>query len=85
LAPEEANICLITLNRPDALNALSLELLTELDRLLEEIRQDDKIRVVVITGAGRAFSVGADLREAEVVFGPLPSPVEALRRAEEQA
>src|SRR3990170_8090028 len=65
LAPEEANIGVITLNRPDALNALSLELLTELDKLLEEIRQDDKIRVVVITGAGRAFSVGADLREAE--------------------
>jgi enoyl-CoA hydratase len=65
LAPEEANIGVVTLNRSDALNALSLELLIELDKLLEEIRQDDKIRVVVITGAGRAFSVGADLREAE--------------------
>jgi len=65
LAPEEANIGVITLNRPDALNALSVELLTELDRLLDEIANDEKIRVVVVTGAGRAFSVGADLREAE--------------------
>jgi enoyl-CoA hydratase len=65
LAPEEANIGVITLNRPDALNALSVDLLKELDMLLEEVRGDDKIRVVVITGAGRAFSVGADLREAE--------------------
>ena len=65
LAPEEENIGVITLNRSDALNALNLELLAELDSLLEEIRKDEKIRVVVITGAGRAFSVGADLREAE--------------------
>jgi enoyl-CoA hydratase len=65
LAPEEANIGVVTLNRPDALNALSMDLLTELDRLLDEIRGDEKIRVVVITGAGRAFSVGADLREAQ--------------------
>jgi len=64
LAPEEENIGVITLNRPDALNALNMEILTELDNLLEEIRKDEKIRVVIITGAGRAFSVGADLREA---------------------
>jgi enoyl-CoA hydratase/carnithine racemase len=65
LAPEEANIGVITLNRPDALNALSLELLTELNDLFDEVQKDEKIRVVVITGAGRAFSVGADLREAQ--------------------
>lgn len=65
LTPEEANIGVITLNRPDALNSLNAELIAELDRLLDEILADDKIRVVVITGAGRAFSVGADLREAQ--------------------
>jgi enoyl-CoA hydratase len=65
LAPEEENIGVITLNRPDSLNALSMELLGELGNLLEEIRKDEKIRVVVITGTGRAFSVGADLKEAE--------------------
>jgi len=65
LAPEEANIGVITLNRPDSLNALNMKLLTELDTLLEEIRKDEKIRAIIITGAGRAFSVGADLKEAE--------------------
>ncbi|MDH4221722.1 MAG: enoyl-CoA hydratase/isomerase family protein, partial [Candidatus Bathyarchaeota archaeon] len=65
LAPEEANIGVITLNRPDALNALNLELITELNSLLDEVAKDEKIRVAVITGAGRAFSVGADLREAQ--------------------
>ena len=64
LAPEEENIGVITLNRPETLNALSMELLKELDDLLEEIRKDEKTRVVVITGAGRAFSAGADLKEA---------------------
>lgn len=65
LAPEQENIGVITLNRPDALNALNLELLADMGNLLDEILKDEKIRVVVITGAGRAFSVGADLREAE--------------------
>jgi enoyl-CoA hydratase/carnithine racemase len=65
LAPEEENIGVITINRPDSLNAINKEVLTELDTLLEEIRKDEKIRVVIIRGAGRAFSVGADLREAE--------------------
>jgi len=64
LTPEEKNIAIITLNRPDALNALSKGLLTELDNLLEEIRKDNKIRSVIITGGGRAFSAGADLSEA---------------------
>lgn len=64
LMPEEENIAIITLNRPEALNALSSGLLKELDSVLEEIRNDDKIRSVIITGAGRAFSAGADLSEA---------------------
>jgi len=67
LAPEEANIGVITLNRPDVLNAMSLELLAELNKLLDEVGADDKIRVVVITGAGRAFSVGPDLKEAQTL------------------
>lgn len=64
LMPEEENMAVITLNRPDALNALSSGLLKELDNVLEEIRKDNKIRSVVITGAGRAFSSGADLSDA---------------------
>jgi len=70
LTPEKENIGIITLNRPDALNSINQELLTELDSLLETIRKDQDVRAVVITGAGRAFSVGADLREAEKLDEP---------------
>ncbi|KFB68584.1 enoyl-CoA hydratase-related protein [Candidatus Accumulibacter vicinus] len=56
-------VAYLTLNRPDALNALSLEVLTRLSGLLEEIRKDDAIRAVIITGAGsKAFSAGADIK-----------------------
>ncbi len=65
LTPENENIAMITLNRPDALNALSKGLLEDLGSVLEEIRKDNEIRsVIIITGAGRAFSAGADLAEA---------------------
>jgi enoyl-CoA hydratase len=59
--PEEKNVAIITLNRPEVLNALNMDILKELDNVLEEIRKDDKIRAVIIMGAGRAFSSGADL------------------------
>lgn len=52
---------LITLNRPEAMNALSEELLSELDRALAEAEADAEIRAVVLTGAGEAFSVGEDI------------------------
>jgi enoyl-CoA hydratase/carnithine racemase len=52
----------ITLNRPDVLNAFDFQLLRELARACEDASWDDAIRVVVLTGAGRAFCVGADLK-----------------------
>jgi enoyl-CoA hydratase len=56
-------VALLTLNRPDALNAMSLEMLADLDARLDEIEGDDGLRCVVITGAGeKAFSAGADIR-----------------------
>jgi len=62
LSPEE-NIAVIKLNRPDALNAFSSEMLTELENVLDEISRDETIRSVIITGAGeKAFSSGADLK-----------------------
>jgi len=63
LMPDEENIAIITLNRPDTMNALSKGLLEEFDKTLEEIRKDDKIRCVIIMGSGRAFSAGNDLSE----------------------
>jgi enoyl-CoA hydratase len=58
------NIALITLNRPQVLNALNRALFAELDAALSEIAGDDSVRAVILTGAGeKAFAAGADLRE----------------------
>jgi enoyl-CoA hydratase/carnithine racemase len=52
----------IRLNRPDVLNAFDFLMLRELARACEDASWDDEVRVVVVTGTGRAFCVGADLR-----------------------
>jgi enoyl-CoA hydratase/carnithine racemase len=52
----------ITLNRPTALNALIPAVLTGIDTALDEVEQHPEIRAVVVTGSGRAFSAGADLK-----------------------
>ena len=51
---------LITLNRPEAMNAISRNLIKELHTALDEVEADPEIRAVVVTGAGRAFSAGMD-------------------------
>jgi 2-(1,2-epoxy-1,2-dihydrophenyl)acetyl-CoA isomerase len=56
-------IATLTLDRPDALNALTVGLKESLRGTFEELAQDDSIRAVVLTGAGRAFCAGQDLRE----------------------
>lgn len=53
----------ITLNRPDALNAFDRDLALRLDAALRTVERDGAIRVVILTGAGRAFSAGQDVRE----------------------
>ena len=58
-APPRATI---TLNRPEVLNAFDFRMLREIARASEDASWDDEIRVVVVTGAGRAFCVGADLK-----------------------
>ncbi|OWU72739.1 enoyl-CoA hydratase [Phaeobacter sp. 22II1-1F12B] len=59
----EDHICLIRLNRPDALNALNTQLLGELCDALEEADGNDKVRCIVITGSEKAFAAGADIKE----------------------
>jgi enoyl-CoA hydratase/carnithine racemase len=51
---------LITLNRPEAMNAISRTMIKELHEALDEVESDPEIRAVVVTGAGRAFSAGMD-------------------------
>jgi enoyl-CoA hydratase len=55
----------LTLNRPDKLNALSPELMAELRQALDMIEDDPEIKVVILTGAGRAFSAGFDIGAKE--------------------
>ncbi len=73
----EDHICLIKLNRPDALNALNAQLLEELAKALATAEADDKVRCIVITGSEKAFAAGADVTEmagktfTEVVYEDL--------------
>lgn len=64
LLERRGRIALITINRPDKLNALNIKTREELADALAELRNDDEIRVVVLTGAGeKAFVAGADINE----------------------
>lgn len=56
-------VAVVTLNRPDAMNALSRGLRAALDEAIQTIAKDDDVSVVVLTGAGRAFTAGLDLKE----------------------
>ena len=58
----EDHVALITLNRPDALNALNDQLLTELVQALNEAQDNDKVRCIVLTGSEKAFAAGADIK-----------------------
>ncbi len=62
LTERTGDIATITLNRPDALNAITPTMLAGLGDELEALAADDSLRVVVLTGAGRAFSAGVDLK-----------------------
>ncbi|MEP2534304.1 enoyl-CoA hydratase [Shimia sp.] len=59
----EDHVALIKLNRPDALNALNQQLLSELLRALQDADANDKVRCVVLTGSEKAFAAGADIKE----------------------
>src|SRR6476660_2478051 len=65
----EAHVALLTLNRPDRLNAMSIDLVVELYDTLEAVGDDNTVRVIVLTGAGRAFCSGLDLKDYGVVPG----------------
>ena len=61
---QEEGIGLLTINRPEKLNAISTELTTELGALLDQIEGDESMRVLIITGQGdKAFVAGADIEE----------------------
>ena len=84
------HVALIRLNRPEALNALNQQLMSELATALQAIDTDDTIRCIVITGSEKAFAAGADIREmagktfAEAfvgdIFGPETEAIQRIRK-----
>lgn len=67
-----AQVATITLNRPDKRNALNALLVAELQEALQLAAEDEKVRVVVLTGAGNVFSAGADLAALEALQTATP-------------
>jgi enoyl-CoA hydratase/carnithine racemase len=63
LRQDEDGVCTLTLNRPRQYNALSEEMLHQLQLSLRQVAQDESVRVVVLAGAGRAFCAGHDLKQ----------------------
>jgi enoyl-CoA hydratase/carnithine racemase len=65
----EGHIATITYNRPEALNAVNGELRRDLNAAWEQLRNDDEAWVAIVTGAGRAFCAGADLKDPGSAVG----------------
>ena len=60
---QQGHVGIITIDLPDALNALNSQVLSDLDAVLERVEAEDEIYVVILTGAGRSFVAGADIGE----------------------
>lgn len=77
-------VALVTLNRPERMNAMAFDVMIPLRRSLEELSIDNETRVVLLTGAGHGFCSGADLEDAGMVpnIGGLTRPTIALRSME---
>src|SRR3990172_4173437 len=63
LFEKREGIAYVTLNRPDRANAINAQLASEMNDVLDEVTADPELRVVILTGAGKHFCGGADLRE----------------------
>jgi enoyl-CoA hydratase/carnithine racemase len=67
----EDRVATITLNRPDRMNAYTVQMMADLIAAFDETDADDNVRAVIVTGAGRAFCAGADLAAGSQTFGRL--------------
>ncbi|WP_284227014.1 enoyl-CoA hydratase [Mycobacterium antarcticum] len=80
----QPHVALVTLNRPERMNSMAFDVMVPLKRALDELTHDNDVRVVVLTGAGRGFSSGADHKSAGSVphVAGLTRPSFALRSME---
>ena len=85
---DDDGIATLTLHRPDALNAFTVTMATELERFFVDVAGDDAVRAVVVTGSGRAFCAGMDLSAEGNVFGldedAAPTPADLRDRLTEE-
>ena len=72
-------VATVTLNRPDGMNSLTVEAKVALNEAVAEVARDDRVRALVLTGSGRAFCVGQDLREhAALLEAGDPAPLSTV-------
>lgn len=84
LFDKREHVAILTLNRPDRLNAISAKLRDDVQAAVSDAHRDDAIRALVITGMGRGFCSGADLSAvASGIRGTLPAPTTQLERLDE--
>jgi enoyl-CoA hydratase len=76
-------VLLVTINRPDKLNAADADMLREFTEVWADIQRDDDTRVVVITGAGKAFSAGGDMELDRQALGDFSKITSIMREARE--
>jgi enoyl-CoA hydratase len=74
IVARDGAVAVVTLNRPQALNALSYGLVKDLSLALQTLDADDEIRVMIVTGGEKVFAAGADIKEM-ASLGPFDSPV----------
>ncbi|MEP3245665.1 MAG: crotonase/enoyl-CoA hydratase family protein [Sneathiella sp.] len=85
LTEQHGNVLLLTLNRPEKLNALNYALIDQMMILLDRIEEDDSLQAVILTGAGeKAFSAGADIHEfsKSIAKGPDQAVRDFVRRGQ---
>jgi enoyl-CoA hydratase/carnithine racemase len=77
IVDKDQGIAIITFNRPDVYNALSAELVAALTGAIREVEKDEDVGVIILTGAGKAFSAGGDLDEIIELSSGQPEKREA--------
>jgi len=80
LVEKKDGVGIVTLNRPDKKNAMSPQLHEDMAKVLDDLRYDDEVRVVVLTGSGETFCAGMDLKEFFTDLKPHPAEYDRIWR-----
>jgi len=84
LFEKREHVAIVTLNKPERLNAISAALRSDVAAAVREVRDDDEVRALIVTGAGRGFCSGADLSAVQSgIRGNLPAPTTQAERLDE--